>query len=140
MAKALGSLPALLASVGLVIMWALSGPIFGFSDTWQLVINTTTTVATFWMVFVIQNTTNREAEATQLKLDELIRAVHEARNDFLEIDDETDEALERRRAEFEQLARRGEGGRDPDQMARGSERRGSRSQPSRAAPRRRRSA
>ncbi len=100
-----------MASVGLVVVWALAGPVFGFSDTWQLVINTTTTVATFWMVFVIQNTTNREAEATQLKLDELIRAVHDARNDFLAVDDETDAELERRHAEFARLAGDADGGR-----------------------------
>jgi low affinity Fe/Cu permease len=70
--RALGSPPALAASVALVVGWALTGPVFAFSDTWQLFINTTTTVITFWMVFVIQNSANRESKATQLKLDELI--------------------------------------------------------------------
>ena len=68
---ALGSLPALVGSVVLVVIWALTGPIFNFSDTWQLFINTTTTVVTFWMVFVIQNSANRASKATQLKLDEI---------------------------------------------------------------------
>jgi len=76
---ALGSFYALLASVLVVVVWALTGPIFGFSDTWQLVINTSTTVITFWMVFVIQNSANRSAKATRLKLDELIRALEAAR-------------------------------------------------------------
>ena len=83
---ALGSMQALLGSVLLVVVWALTGPLFNFSDTWQLFINTTTTVITFWMVFVIQNSANREAKATQLKLDELIRAVADARNDFIALD------------------------------------------------------
>ncbi len=107
LAQVLGSWPALVAAVGLVALWAASGPLFRFSDTWQLVINTTTTVATFLMVFVIQNTTNRSADATQLKLDELIRAVHDARIDFLGVDDESDESLEQRRREFRRLAAAG---------------------------------
>ena len=74
---ALGSFTALAASVVLVVVWALTGPIFNFSDTWQLFINTTTTVVTFWMVFVIQNSANRSAKATQLKLDEIIRSLAE---------------------------------------------------------------
>src|SRR3989442_5277940 len=84
--RALGSLPALMASVALVVGWALTGPLFHYSDTWQLFINTTTTVITFWMVFVIQNSANRQSKATQLKLDELIRAVHDARNEFIALD------------------------------------------------------
>ncbi len=73
----------------LVVVWAATGPLFGFSDTWQLFINTTTTVVTFWMVFVIQNSANREAKATQLKLDELIRAVGDARDDFVLVERES---------------------------------------------------
>ena len=100
---ALGSFPALVGSVALVVVWALTGPIFNFSDTWQLFINTTTTVVTFWMVFVIQNSANRSAKATQLKLDEIIRALEDARNDFIALDKAPEEVLTEREKEFEQL-------------------------------------
>ncbi len=102
--EALGSFPALVGSVLVVLVWALTGPLFNFSDTWQLVINTTTTVATFWMVFVIQNTTNRESKTTRLKLDELIRAVHDARNEFLVVDHAPEADLDRHELEFALLA------------------------------------
>ena len=102
--RVLGSFPALAASVALVIGWAVTGPLFNYSDTWQLFINTTTTVVTFWMVFVIQNSANRESKATQLKLDELIRAVADARNEFVALDHATEEELAEREAEFGQLA------------------------------------
>jgi low affinity Fe/Cu permease len=85
----------------IIIAWATSGPIFGFSDTWQLVINTSTTIVTFLMVFVIQNTQNRDAKATQIKLDELIRAVRDARNQFIGEESEDEEELERDREELE---------------------------------------
>ena len=98
-----GSLPALLGSVALVVVWALTGPLFNFSDTWQLFINTTTTVVTFWMVFVIQNSANRQGKATQLKLDELIRALGDARNEFVSLDHETEEVLAAREQEFQTL-------------------------------------
>jgi low affinity Fe/Cu permease len=101
--RALGSLPALVASVVLVVGWALTGPIFNFSDTWQLFINTTTTVITFWMVFVIQNSANRSSKATQLKLDEIIRALEEARNDFIALDKAPEKVLEEHEEEFEHL-------------------------------------
>jgi low affinity Fe/Cu permease len=102
--SALGSLPALMGSVVLVVVWALTGPLFHFSDTWQLFINTTTTVVTFWMVFVIQASANRQAKATQLKLDEIIRAIGEARNEFIALDHATDERLEEAAQEFETLS------------------------------------
>ena len=108
--RALGSMQALAGSVVLVVVWALTGPIFNFSDTWQLFINTSTTVITFWMVFVIQNSANREAKATQLKLDELIRALADARNDFIALDRAPEEVLAEREQEFEQMAN---SGRDP---------------------------
>ena len=114
--NALGSLPALVASVLLVVVWALTGPIFHFSDTWQLFINTTTTVVTFWMVFVIQNSANRASKATQLKLDELIRAVQDARNEFIELDREPEGVLAEREKELMEIAEAGEtgaGGRRP---------------------------
>jgi low affinity Fe/Cu permease len=99
----LGSLQALIASVVLVVVWALTGPIFNFSDTWQLFINTTTTVVTFWMVFVIQNSANRSSKATQLKLDEIIRVLGDARNDFIALDKATEDVLSEREREFDQL-------------------------------------
>jgi len=77
-----------------IVVWAISGPLFGFSDTWQLVINTGTTIITFLMVFLIQNTQNRDALAVQVKLSELIIKMHGARNDFAQIEDLTDKELE----------------------------------------------
>ena len=102
---ALGSFPALAGSVLLVVVWALTGPLFQFSDTWQLFINTTTTVVTFWMVFVIQNSANRAAKATQLKLDELIRAVAEARNEFIGLDQAPEEVLVEHEHELRELSK-----------------------------------
>jgi low affinity Fe/Cu permease len=77
----------------IVLVWAITGPFFGFSNTWQLVINTGTTVVTFLMVFLIQNTQNRDAKAVHLKLDELIRAIETADNTMIDAEDETDEEL-----------------------------------------------
>jgi low affinity Fe/Cu permease len=102
--RALGSIQALVGSVLLVVVWALTGPVFNFSDTWQLFINTTTTVITFWMVFVIQNSANREAKATQLKLDELIRAVGDARNEFIALDRAPEELLVEREKELNDIS------------------------------------
>jgi low affinity Fe/Cu permease len=81
-------------AVATIITWAITGPLFGFSDTWQLVINTGTTIITFLMVFLIQNTQNRDALAVQVKLSELIIKMHGARNDFAQIEDLTDKELE----------------------------------------------
>jgi low affinity Fe/Cu permease len=102
----LGSAEALIASVTVVAVWAITGPIFSFSDTWQLFINTTTTVVTFWMVFVIQNSQNRQSKATQLKLDELIRAMEGARNRFIELDSASADELADRERELVALAHR----------------------------------
>lgn len=77
-----------------ILVWAVSGPVFGFSDTWQLIINTGTTIVTFLMVFLIQNTQNRDALAVQVKLSELIIKMHGARNDFAQVEDLTDKELE----------------------------------------------
>jgi low affinity Fe/Cu permease len=92
-----------------IVAWAASGPLFGFSDTWQLVVNTSTTIITFLMVFLIQNTQNRDGAAIQAKLDELLRAVSDARNDFIGIehltDEELREILELLRASFGRLSR-----------------------------------
>jgi low affinity Fe/Cu permease len=101
--RALGSFQALGASVLLVVIWVLTGPIFHFSDTWQLFINTVTTVVTFWMVFVIQNSANRESKATQLKLDEIIRSLADARNDFIKLDHAPESVLVAREEEFKEL-------------------------------------
>ena len=88
--------PAALAAAGLVILvWAITGPLFGFSDTWQLVINTGTTIVTFLMVFVIQNAQNRDAKAVHIKLDELIRAVQGARNNMLTAENLTEDQQDR---------------------------------------------
>ena len=92
-------------AVGVIAAWIVTGPIFGFSDTWQLVINTGTTIVTFLMVFLIQNTQNRDTEAIQLKLDELIRATHGAHNALLDLEELEEEALEAFRRKYQTLAK-----------------------------------
>ena len=92
---------AFLLATLVIIVWAVSGPLFNFSDTWQLVVNTGTTIVTFLMVFLIQNSQNRDAAAMQAKLDELIRAVDKGRNRFIGIEHETDTEIEQIRAEVE---------------------------------------
>ena len=91
-------------ALGIIVLWAVTGPIFSYSDTWQLVINTATTVVTFLMVFLIQNTQNRDGAALQLKLDELIRAMKGAQNSVMSLEDMTEEELERLKAHYYQLA------------------------------------
>jgi len=103
-----GSPWTFLVAVVIVIVWALSGPLFGFSDTWQLVINTGTTIVTFLMVFLIQNTQNRDAKAIHLKLDELIRAMEGARNGLVNLEALSDEELKKLQGEFERLSQRRE--------------------------------
>jgi low affinity Fe/Cu permease len=93
-----------LFAVVVIAVWAVSGPMFHFSDTWQLVINTGTTIVTFLMVFLIQNTQNRDSQAIHVKLDELIRSKKGARNALMDLDDLTDEELERLRKNFAQLS------------------------------------
>jgi low affinity Fe/Cu permease len=93
-AHLMGKPIAFLIAVALVVIWAASGPLFGFSDTWQLVINTSTTIVTFLMVFLIQNTQNRDTMALQLKLSELILVISEAENRFASAEDLTEEELE----------------------------------------------
>ncbi len=87
-------------AVVVVLVWAVTGPIFGFSDTWQLVINTGTTIVTFLMVFLIQNTQNRDTEALQLKIDELIRVTERARNRLIRLEDLTEEQLDQVKQEL----------------------------------------
>ncbi len=105
-AHAAGHPVTFLASVLVILAWVVTGPLFGFSDTWQLVINTGTTIVTFLMVFLIQNTQNRDSAAIQLKLDELIRAASGAHNALLDLEELTERDLERLRARYEELARR----------------------------------
>src|SRR5262245_49990478 len=95
---------AFMCAVGVVVVWAVSGPIFDFNDTWQLVINTGTTIITFLMVFLIQNTQNRDSEAVQVKLDELIRAIEGADNALLDLEELEDDDLDRIRDDYESLA------------------------------------
>ena len=103
---AVGSIWAFLIAIGVIVVWGVTGPLFGFSDTWQLVINTGTTIVTFLMVFLIQHTQNRDAKAVHLKLDEIIRAVHGARNDLVDLENTTDEELEALAKEFAALHKR----------------------------------
>ncbi len=91
-------------AAGLIVVWLVSGPLFGFSDTWQLVINTGTTIVTFLMVFLIQNTQNRDTEAMQVKLDELIRATKGAHNALLDLEELEEDKLDAFRAKYQALA------------------------------------
>src|SRR5688572_4395158 len=93
----------------IILAWALTGPIFHYSDTWQLVINTSTTIVTFLMVFLIQNTQNRDSEAMQIKLDELIRAMKGAHNALLDLEELEEAELDRIREDYAKLARSARG-------------------------------
>ena len=88
-----------------IVVWGVTGPAFGYTDTWQLVINTGTTIVTFLMVFLIQNTQNRDSEAIQVKLDEIIRCIEGAHNELLDLEELEQEDLDRIRADYEILAR-----------------------------------
>ena len=102
-ASAAGQPLAFVLAFGLILAWGLTGPVFHYSDTWQLVINTTTTIVTFLMVFLIQNTQNRETKTLQLKLDELLRAIRKARTSLVNLEDFSDEELKRLEKEFRRL-------------------------------------
>jgi low affinity Fe/Cu permease len=102
-AKAVGSPWAFALALLIVILWAVTGPVFGFSDSWQLVINTGTTIVTFLIVFLIQNTQNRESRVVNLKLDELLRGVEGARLSFVSLDKMTDAELDEVQKELERL-------------------------------------
>src|SRR6266498_2345279 len=104
--QATGTPWAFVVALAVIVVWAVTGPVFGFSDSWQLVINTGTTIVTFLMVFLIQATQNRETRALNLKLDELIRAQRKARNIFADLEDATDEELEELESEFRRLRAR----------------------------------
>jgi low affinity Fe/Cu permease len=101
--EAMGSPWAFIAATLLIIVWAITGPFFGFSETWQLVINTGTTIITFLMVFLIQNTQNRDAKAMHLKLDELLRSIEGARTSMVDLEDLSDEDLRKLQDEFQRL-------------------------------------
>jgi low affinity Fe/Cu permease len=102
-AERVGRPQSFLLALLVVVVWGVTGPLFHYSDTWQLVINTGTTIVTFLMVFLIQNTQNRDAHAVHLKLDELIRATKGARNALVGLEDMSDEDLDKLQREFEQL-------------------------------------
>jgi len=108
----LGSAWAFVAAIVIIIVWAATGPTFHYSDTWQLIINTGTTIVTFLMVFLIQNTQNRDAKAVHLKLDELIRALGPARNKLVDLEKLSDDELQTLESEFEKLRKKAEGAKE----------------------------
>jgi low affinity Fe/Cu permease len=101
--EAVGSPLASISAVTVIVIWAITGPIFKFSDTWQLVINTGTTIVTFLMVFLIQNSQNRDSKAVQIKLDELIRSINSARNEIIDVEDASEEELKKLQKDFAKL-------------------------------------
>src|SRR5438445_9713915 len=116
-AAAVGTHRAFLIATAVVLAWAVTGPLFHFSDSWQLVINTGTTIVTFLMVFLIQATQNRDGKAVQLKLDELIRAQRSARNVFADLEHATEAELEEVEQEFKALRARGISQKQPARVA-----------------------
>lgn len=109
-ASAVGQPLAFVIAFCAIIAWGVSGPMFGYSDTWQLIVNTSTTIVTFLMVFLIQNAQNRDAAAMQAKMDELIRAIDEARNGYIGIEHLTEKELEKIRSEIENECEPGKDG------------------------------
>jgi low affinity Fe/Cu permease len=108
----LGSAWTFAAAIFIIVAWALTGPKFHYSDTWQLIINTGTTIVTFLMVFLIQNTQNRDAKSVHLKLDEIIRAVKGARNELMSLQESSDEDLEKLEKQFTRIRKRAEAKQD----------------------------
>jgi low affinity Fe/Cu permease len=104
----LGSAWAFAVAIAIIFVWGLTGPAFHYSDTWQLIINTGTTIVTFLMVFLIQNTQNRDSKAMQLKLDEIIRALKNARNELVDLEKLSDEDLAKLEKQFEMLREKAE--------------------------------
>jgi low affinity Fe/Cu permease len=117
-ARATGRPTAFIAAAVIVLVWAITGPVFQFSDTWQLVINTGTTIVTFLMVFLIQSTQNRDAEAVQVKLDEIIRAIGNAKNEVLDLEELEEDELDEIRATYTDMAKKAREGRVPDRPVR----------------------
>jgi low affinity Fe/Cu permease len=107
-AAILGTAWAFMAALAVIVIWALTGHIFHYSDTWQLIINTGTTIVTFLMVFLIQNTQNRDSKAIQLKLDEIIRSIGAARNQLVDLETLSDDDLDKLQKEFARLRQRAE--------------------------------
>ena len=105
-ARAAGRPTTFIAAALVIVLWAVSGPLFGFSDTWQLVINTGTTIITFLMVFLIQSTQNRDTEAAQVKLDEIIRALGNAKNEVLDLEELEEEDLDEIRQTYTDMAKK----------------------------------
>lgn len=120
-AAAVGSPWAFIAAVGVTIAWLVIGPAMGFSDNWQLIANTITNLVTFFVVFLIQNSQNRDSKALHLKVDELIRSLHQAHNELIDIENVTDEELKELASRYERIRteydRRRELGHDEDQAA-----------------------
>jgi low affinity Fe/Cu permease len=115
----LGSAWAFAGAILIIVVWALTGPVFHYSDTWLLIINTVTTIVTFLMVFLIQNTQNRDAKAAHLKLDEVIRALKGARNELIDLEKLTDEDLISLEKQFERVRKKAErDGNDPGRTSR----------------------
>ena len=106
--SALGSAWAFVVAVAIIVIWGITGPTFHFSDTWQLIINTGTTIVTFLMVFLIQNTQNRDAKAIQLKLDEIIRAIKGARNELVNLEELSDDDLQKLQTQFGRVREKAE--------------------------------
>jgi low affinity Fe/Cu permease len=115
----LGSAWAFASAILIIVIWALTGPAFHYSNTWQLIINTGTTIVTFLMVFLIQNTQNRDAKAAHLKLDEVIRALKGARNELIDLEKLADEEITSLEKQFERVRKRAErNGNNPGRMRR----------------------
>jgi low affinity Fe/Cu permease len=112
-----GSAWSFIVAVVVIAVWAITGPIFGYSDTWQLVINTGTTIITFLMVFLIQNTQNRDAKAIHLKLDEMIKATPKARNHMIDLDRLSDQQLKELETEYKRICDEDERGDGADRKA-----------------------
>ncbi|MBH9410855.1 low affinity iron permease family protein [Pseudomonas aeruginosa] len=117
-----GRPPTFVVALGLILLWAISGPLFDFNDTWQLVINTSTTIVTFLMVFLIQNTQNRDTDALHIKIDELLRSTRRAHNALLGLDDLDADTLRERRQRYQHMGE--QDGETPESGAAEEERQG----------------